>query len=169
MTEKTIFREQTKEEKEDFIDIGPHRAFDEAVDNRTKMFALINKLNRHQIINSSMETLPDVLKNLSCAKCFQCEDKNELVDSSDFKEIYKRYVGRKVLDKIVYMANKNKYGDGSQYAVIIRFKPCEYCGGANSISFENYELSDELFEVLKKMSNSDIDDDMGAILKEMKE
>ena len=155
----TIFREQTKEEKEDFIDIGPLAKFDKAADNRIKMGALIDKLNRYQITNSSVETLPDVLKNLSCRKCFQFEDKQGLIDSSDFKKIYKKYQGHRILDKVVYMEHKNRYGDNSHYAVIIRFKPCEYCGGANSICFENYELSAELFELLKKMSQSDIVDD----------
>ncbi len=151
-----IERKPTADETADFVNIGKYRdrGPEEIVSARMNIISRIKKANRYLIIHSKPQDLDTTFRKLSCAKCFQVEHSAGLVDSDDFTKIFKRYTGRRKLELVFYHNKKN--GLEREISVAIRFKQCEYCGGAESICFSNHEINDDLFRSLKNMSMKDI-------------
>ena len=83
----TIVRQQTKEEKKDFIDISGLSPANQQFEIRKDLIRKFITRNRTLIIKS--EDFED-FKELSCSSCFFLEHKYMLTED-DFKENFEKY------------------------------------------------------------------------------
>ena len=162
MADNTFFREQTAEEKTDFVNVMKSK--NPKSDKSMAILSQFNKKNRY-IISNSKDPLKDI-NRLSCGFCFVAEFKNNMC-IDDFRKNWIDYQGRLKLKGIAFHNIKNKHSDTFNRAISLQFHQCEYCKKNQSIMFSDYELDKKIFDKLVKSAQlvdarDDNTDDIGG-------